>query len=73
MRKLDLHGLTESEAIGKIQMALYSFEQNYDDEIEIITGFGSGRLKAVLEDELYRSGFRWHHRNGNKGSYIITK
>ncbi len=74
MLNVDLHGLNEEEAVQDIEMALLSFEMNkYEDELEIITGIGTGRIKAVLEDILYEYGLNWYHSNGNKGSYIITK
>ncbi|CAM9120846.1 Smr/MutS family protein [Mycoplasma todarodis] len=70
----DLHGLNEEEAIQEIEMAILSFEMNeYEDEMEIVTGHGTGRIKAVVEDILYEYGFAWHHRNNNTGAYIVTK
>ncbi len=72
---IDLHGLTKEEAVGKVEMALWSFEQdNYAYQLEIITGYGGGVLKALVEDTLksYNS-MEWKHPNGNAGSYIINK
>ncbi|NQZ28910.1 MAG: Smr/MutS family protein [Mycoplasmatales bacterium] len=70
----DLHGLNEEEAIQEIEMAILSFEMNeYEEEMEIITGHGTGRIKAIVEDILYEYDLRWHHRNNNTGAYIVTK
>ncbi len=70
----DLHGLNEEEAVQEIEMAILSFEMNeYEDEMEIITGHGTGRIKALVEDILYEYAFNWYHQNNNTGAYIVTK
>ena len=65
---IDLHGMTEQEAIGVIMTALMSFEEGYEDELEIITGNGHV-LTRVVEDYLDEEGFEYSIKN--HGSYIV--
>ena len=71
--RLDLHGLTESEAIGPIISKIISFiESDYEDTLEIITGNGYV-LTRLVEEQLEDNNLTWCHENGNTGSYIIKK
>ena len=69
---IDLHGLTESEAILKIEMALLSFESSFDDELVIVTGNGHV-LKGVAEDIVQSNGYNFKRENGNNGAIIVYK
>lgn len=68
---IDLHGLTESEAIPEILSALFSLEMGSVDEVEFITGNGL-TLRRVLEEILEEEGHSWSHENNNYGSYIVS-
>ncbi len=53
---LDLHGYTEEEAVGQILSALLSFDlDGMDDQLEIITGKGTGVMMTttlrILDEE----------------------
>lgn len=65
---IDLHGLTEQEAIPTILGALFSLDLNDETEVEIITGNGFV-LKRVLEEILEEEGYPFELINS--GSYII--
>ncbi len=70
---IDLHGLTEEEATSKILFSIWEFEENdFEDELEIITGRGDV-LTRVTEELLEEKGWSWKHYNNNLGSYIIKK
>lgn len=69
---LDLHGLTEQEAVPAILSALFSLDEGMDDELEIITGNGHV-LTRVVEEILDEEGYEYFHRSGNTGSYIVQK
>lgn len=68
--RVDLHGLTESEAIPEILSALFSLEMGSETEIEFIPGRGL-TLRRVLEEILEEEGYRWYHENDNWGSYTV--
>lgn len=69
---LDLHGLTEQEAVSAILSALFSLEDGMNEELEIVTGNGYV-LTRVVEEILDEEGYDYFHRNGNTGSYIVQK
>ncbi|MGL4343370.1 MAG: Smr/MutS family protein [Metamycoplasmataceae bacterium] len=56
--ELDLHGLSVVEATSRVVSALFSFEeQDYEDELIIICGKGTGAIKIsvieILDEEDY--------------------
>ena len=69
---LDLHGLTEEEAVPKILSGIISLEMDEVYELEIITGRGHV-LTRVVEELLEEHDLTWTHKNNNYGSYIIEK
>lgn len=69
---IDLHGLTESEAIPTIFGALLSLQMGSETEIEFIPGKGL-TLRRVLEEILEEEGYRWYHENNNWGSYTVYR
>lgn len=66
--RIDLHGLTEQEAIPVILSAFLSIELGDEDEVEIITGNGFV-LKRVLQELAHEEGFSLEAVNS--GSYIV--
>ena len=69
MRKLDLHGCTEVEAISKIVSFINGALADEELEVEIITGVGRGVLKTTLENYCDENGF--NYRTINSGSYVV--
>ena len=69
---IDLHGLTESEALPQIILAIMEVENDMAFSVEIITGNGYV-LKDILIDELNKTDLNYYHPNGNSGSFIIEK
>lgn len=70
---IDLHGMTENEAVMAISGALVSLEMDeYLDEIEIITGNGYV-LKRVLLDILDEEGLAYSQSSYNSGSFTVYK
>ena len=69
---IDLHGLTEEEALPKIAFAIFDIEMGNVFSVEIITGNGYV-LKDVLLEELEKTNLNYYHVNGNTGSFIIEK
>lgn len=70
---IDLHGLTEHEALLEIDSALLSLEFGYEhDYVEIITGRGFV-LRRVAIDYVEDEGYFWEHPNGNEGSIVVYK
>lgn len=66
---IDLHGLTQEQAIGKIQNAIFSAKTNNYDSIKIITGKGNGVLKYLLEN--YCDENNLNYQLLNDGQYLI--
>ena len=66
---IDLHGLTQDEAIGKIQNAIFSARRNNYSFINIITGNGTGTLKYLLEE--YCNNNNLEYKKINSGHYKI--
>ena len=69
MNKIDLHGLTESEAIPKISMAFMDLENGHSS-IEIVTGNGQV-LGNLVFDMASREGYRAEYNGSNTGSIIV--
>lgn len=69
---IDLHGLTESEALLELDSALWEFDSSHEDTLEIITGNGIV-LKGVAIDYLNGQGYSWDHPYGNGGSITVYK
>lgn len=67
---IDLHGMYEHEAIGKIMSGIISLEMGEVYRLEIITGNGSV-LTRVVEEALEENNLSWRHENGNTGCYIV--
>lgn len=69
---VDLHGMTEQEAVGVILMKLLDFDNSDLDEMEFITGRGYV-LTRVLEETLEDEGYDYSPSPNNSGSYIIYR
>lgn len=69
---VDLHGLTESEALLELDSALWEFDTSHEDTLEIITGNGIV-LKGVTIDYLNGHDYPWEHPYGNSGSITVYK
>ncbi len=69
-KTIDLHGLSENDAIGIISVALFEIEIGDVDSIEFITGKGDV-LTRVLEDLVSDSGLEYKRNPNNMGSYIV--
>lgn len=68
---IDLHGLTEEEAIPRILTGIISLELGEITELEIVTGRGEV-LTRVVEEILEENHLSWTHKNNNFGSYYIS-
>ena len=73
---LDLHGLTEDEALNAISKFLTQSEAQGLQKVTIISGKGTGKLKALLLKILKNGGYPCHPEklsNGklNEGSFIV--
>jgi dsDNA-specific endonuclease/ATPase MutS2 len=73
---LDLHGMTEEEAMNAIDRFLTASQNQNLPKITIITGKGTGKLKALLTKILKGGGFPFHPEklaNGkvNEGSFTV--
>lgn len=69
---IDLHGLTESEAILEIDAALWEFDESHENTLEIITGNGIV-LKGLAIDCLNQGDYSWEQPSYNKGTIIVYK
>lgn len=69
---IDLHGLTESEALLELDSALWEFDSSHEDTLEIITGNGIV-LQGVTIDYLNGNDYPWEHPYGNRGSITVYK
>ncbi|OYD26663.1 Smr domain-containing protein [Mycoplasma testudineum] len=49
---LDLHGFSENQAAARITSILYQFFNSHYDQLQIITGKGSGVLFTFVYDYL---------------------
>ena len=68
---IDLHGLTEQEAIGQIMSALISLELEECEEIEFITGKGHV-LTRVVEELVEEHNMNYYRDQKHGGSYKVT-
>ena len=69
---IDLHGLTEAEAIPKVESFIYSFINSDQFEATIITGNGIV-LKDVVIEAIQENNLHWKQKNHNKGALIVYK
>ena len=69
---IDLHGLTEAEALLEIDSALWEFDESHEDTLEIITGNGIV-LKGVVIDYLNQGDYAWEQPSYNRGTVIVYK
>ena len=69
MNKIDLHGLTESEAIPRISMAFMDLEIGHSST-EIIVGKGQV-LGNLVFDMAEREGYGAKYNGTNRGSIIV--
>ncbi len=70
---IDLHGLTVLDAEIQTNMALLTFEQDdFETELEIITGKGTGAVFNAVSDYLIKEGYNFEIIN-NGGCIFITK
>ena len=70
MNKIDLHGLTEDQAISATLTAFLSLGPN--EELEIITGNGIV-IKDVVFDLIKEEQLNYRYENNNYGSIIVWK
>ncbi|WP_406616817.1 Smr/MutS family protein [Mycoplasmopsis adleri] len=68
---VDLHGLTVQEALSKVMLAWDDAFENYCDELQVITGKGSGALKTSVEDMLIKEGHQYYEEP-DTSSFIIN-
>lgn len=66
---LDLHGMSENEAILKIETSLYQFERE-NISLTIITGRGTGTLQLVAENILNEHNLQYEIIN-NGGAIVV--
>ena len=52
MPELDLHGLYPQEALEKLELFLFDCYQNKKNKCRIIYGFGTGKLREVVLENL---------------------
>lgn len=69
---IDLHGLTESEAISKVEMKLMDFQAAHEDSLEIVTGNGIV-IKDTVIDILNDHGLKWSFKGSNTGAIIVKR
>ncbi|WP_027120472.1 Smr/MutS family protein [Mycoplasmopsis lipofaciens] len=69
MKIIDLHGLTVSEAISQLELALFDFDKK---EIGLIVGHGTGTIKTAIEDELIKKQLCYSF-DSNRNMFIIKK
>ena len=67
---IDLHGLTEAEAILQIDSVILDLKNGYEDEAEIVTGNGIV-LKDLAIDMVNRANLNWYYRGKNTGAIIV--
>lgn len=68
---VDLHGLTEMEAILEIDSVLISLKTSqYEDEAIIITGKGQV-LRPLAIDMIEAEGFDWEYDDPNTGTILV--
>lgn len=67
---VDLHGFNIQQALSKVELAWdYAFEYYYD-ELQIVTGKGSGTIKTSIEDMLLKEGYSYIE-DSNSASFIV--
>ena len=75
-KTLDLHGMTEEQAMDALDKFLTSSQDKNLAQVKIISGKGTGKLKALLTKILKSGGYHFHPEkmsNGklNEGSFIV--
>jgi DNA-nicking Smr family endonuclease len=73
---LDLHGMSEDQALDAISKFLTKSEEQGFQKVTIIPGKGTGKLKALVLKILKNGGYPCHPEklaNGkvNEGSYTV--
>lgn len=70
-KTIDLHYLTEQEAVGKIILALYELSSSdFLEKLKIITGKGQV-LNDLAIELIEQQGFEWQCEHQNCGSLIV--
>ena len=74
--RLDLHGMTEEQAMDALDKFLTKSQNQNLTQVKIISGKGTGKLKALLTNILKSGGYHFHPEklsNGklNEGSFIV--
>lgn len=69
---IDLHGLTESEALLELDAFMWQFEDEHESSAEIIVGKGIV-LNGVVSDFLNQCNLNWSFNKYNQGSIIVYK
>ncbi|MDZ7293585.1 Smr/MutS family protein [Mycoplasmopsis pulmonis] len=70
LKVVDLHGLDQQDALGKIINLLFDLENSDDQKVLVITGRGYGVLKQTLEQILDEQDYYYEIQN-NGGAYLI--
>ena len=73
---LDLHGMTEEQAMNALDKFLMASQNQTLAQVKIISGKGTGKLKALLIKILKDGGYPFHPEklsNGkvNEGAFIV--
>ncbi len=73
---LDLHGMTEEEAMNALDRFLTASQNSNLPKVKIISGKGTGKLQTLLKKILKNGGFPFHPEklpNGktNEGAFVV--
>ncbi|WP_338822943.1 Smr/MutS family protein [Mycoplasmopsis felifaucium] len=68
---IDLHSLTVDQAISAVILAYDEAFEDYCDELQIITGHGSGALKTSIEDWLIKENSSYYE-DKQSASFIVN-
>ncbi len=66
-RSLDLHGARAEEVIPKVDEFLTQATAAGFDQVKIVTGKGTGKVKSIVVDYLRKARYPWHHEKNQKG------
>ncbi|RMA79075.1 Smr domain-containing protein [Metamycoplasma subdolum] len=74
VKKIDLHGLSVSQATAKVLNALFEFnEDSYLDFLDIMVGNGTGALKLQVETLLEEEGYSFTYLNQTHSLIRVKK
>lgn len=66
-RLLDLHGVKAEEVVPRVDEFLVNAEKAGYEQVSIMTGKGTGKVKAIVVDYLRNARYPWHYEKTSGG------